>query len=303
MLVAGPPKVEVRADQKGPLEEEDFEYCPPREPQSRYESDVFPAGGLTFEGLKRENLLRGYYTTYFNPIDEDGVSLKEREFEETMRKAAEETDERIRRDVENCDWSVCDVPETFAPAQRKKSPPPAGLVTKPAASGMSKQPPTLSSRTAAKSLAIPADSKARPLKPLSTNAQAKPSNFLLRRAAKEPLAPKAPATGPVSAAASRSTIGYTKGRSASSIVRSRPTIAIQARGSTDGQSATRDLDATITPASFGHSQAKQDEINQRLKFLSIFDIDEDEADDGLLGGIGSPLEDIEEDDFELKLDL
>ncbi|KAK2071736.1 hypothetical protein P8C59_006139 [Phyllachora maydis] len=113
----GPSKVErlrleVHGD-KDPLEEEeDVEYAPPPVKAKPYESDLVPAHLLTFKGLKRENMLKGYYEHYYQDFDENGMSVKERELEEQRRRALQKGEEQICQDTENMNWSVSDVPES-----------------------------------------------------------------------------------------------------------------------------------------------------------------------------------------------
>ncbi len=71
-------RLEIHVD-KSPLTvgEEDIEYAPPRPKELPYESDVIPNGAITFKGMKKENMFKGYYQHYFNPVDENGISLRE----------------------------------------------------------------------------------------------------------------------------------------------------------------------------------------------------------------------------------
>jgi hypothetical protein len=309
----GSSRVEVRNDQKGQQGEENVEYGPPRPNDLPYESDVLPNGALTFEGLKPENLLRGYYNTFYNPVDDDGVSLREREFEENMKKALQKGEERIKKEIEECDWSVCDVPETASYLAKKKAPqasiPTPGMGAK-VCQGVPKYPPTIASRKAASALALSTDAtKARAFKPLqqSANVNKQASSFLLptkRGLNKEIMPSKSSMESKVDEALSRSTIGYTKGRSASSIVHKDGQPSTGGVGRAVGNAPRAASHSTVGPARLGQSVTSQTETAeslQRLHFLSIFDADE-EADEALRG-LSNPLLDEADEDFELKLEV
>ncbi|CAI4210446.1 unnamed protein product [Parascedosporium putredinis] len=146
-----PVKFEVMSDVTGLSD--DVEYAPPKPQDLPYESDVFPDGVLTFEGLKPENILKGYYERYHDPVDDDGIRVKDKKFEEQLQKALKEGDERILKDIENTDWSVSDVPETKVLARLQK--PQDALAPKPDRAraianrtALKQYPPTLSSRRA-----------------------------------------------------------------------------------------------------------------------------------------------------------
>ncbi|OAA58966.1 hypothetical protein SPI_06168 [Niveomyces insectorum RCEF 264] len=223
-------KVESASRGAGDEEEEDIEYAPPPVPAQPYESDVFPDGVLTFAAFKPENRLRGYYNHYYNPVDDDGVPLREKEFAESQRRAFEELDRRVQEDMDSFDWSVGDVPATkeFLANKRKKSSTPAEPAT-------AVPPPTIVSRKAASALALSSKmtapgNAARSKAPAAAAPSTRPAasgSFLsalpLRKQRSVPTAalPHRPrnASHPLAETASRTTLGYTKGRTASSLVR------------------------------------------------------------------------------------
>ena len=311
-------KLGVHVDKTGPLEEEeDIEYAPPRVKDIPYESDILPAGAMTFEGLKPENILKGYYDHYFNPVDEDGVPIREREMEERRQRDFKRLDERVRKDMDEFDWSIGDVPETKTAKKPLATVSEAGEGTpkanrKPLARTIPKQPPTIASRKAASALAL----APKPSATLATAQRfsAKPTsglfkgpNGLLPIGRQRPAITRDSSTDRAAAvAASRSTLGYSKGRSTSSAIQgsNRPKTPA---GPPARRTFTRSVstastgsDCTITPARYAQVLKPQNgEALKRLEFLSIFDGDED--DDGQLGGSSLPTNDGEDDDFQLNL--
>jgi hypothetical protein len=288
-----PVRVEVLSDQNECHDELDIEYAPKNPKELPYESDVLPDGVLTFEGLKRQNLLKGYYDHFYDPVDDEGVRLKDKQFNKCLKAALEKSDRRIQEDIDEIDWSVSDVPESAAHFQKKSVPVtnPASALNRGTSRVAPKQPPTITARRAASALSMmstnstvglkkntqPLVAKRKPVKPINAQPLSVPSA--------------------VAEAASRSTLGYTKGRSASSILqrtgpveRARGT-KMQAPGSSD-----RTARATTTLATSFEGEAVQ-----RLQFLSIFE-GEDE-DDGIGRAVDFLDDSIDDGEFELKLNL
>jgi hypothetical protein len=136
-----PSKLEVHADRDSP-EEEEIEYAPPKPQDIPYDSDVFPDGVLTFEGLKPENLFKGYYQYYFNRVDDEGKTAMEREMEERQQQRFQRGEEQILRDMDEFDWSIGDIPESKKLLKQKAKPAPARkAVSVPKAAQASKSAP------------------------------------------------------------------------------------------------------------------------------------------------------------------
>lgn len=307
---------DVKSEHAGASEDDEPEYAPPRPKPLPYQSDCFPEGGLTFEGLKRENILNGFYSHFHNPVDENGVSRKEKEFDEEMKTVMAKAIERNERDADHLEWNVSDVPVT-ADQLRKKTTPATKPMLGQSTTGkkpVSKHqiPPTLSSRRAASALAMYSDNKKLNghKSTLSTASVRKPFGSLLQgsKAAKNTASARADSTLPAAAeAASRTTIGYNKGRTASSMMHSRsqsafvrPTAGTTvAPGSVNVRS-----DLTITPARIREAAKKNQTSHEesRPEFMSIFDDDDDDDELLPMGGSHGILEDDEEE-FELKLDM
>ena len=296
---------------KSPLEEEEIEYAPPKPKDIPYESDVFPDGVITFEGLKPENMFKGYYQYYFNPVDDNGKTSMERDMEEQQKRSFERGEEQIRKDMDEFDWSIGDVPESKDLFKKKAVVATTSTVApgKRLARPVPKQPSTIASRKAASALAMPtkppATAPARQVKTAAPATTRAPSRgFLLpkRKPAQPVPQPTIAARERAAAiAASRSTLGYTKGRSTSSVVLGdndlagrQPPVAPKPRTLMRSVStASSTSDATITPARFAQLELK------RPDFLSIFDADEEE---GNLGG-GMPPMDDSDDDFQLTMNF
>lgn len=310
-----PIKFNVKADKEEAPEEEEPEYAPPAPKPLPYQSDCLPEGGLTLDGLKSENLLKGFYSHFHNPVDDNGISRKDKEFDDEMKAAMERAVELNERDADALDWTVSDVPETATlfrknPAPAKKAAPaPVATTRRPAS--RHQHPPTIASRKAASALAMPADArKTAALKPASSNMPARrPISSLLH--GNKPIkstttARPASANAAAAEVASRTTIGYNKGRSASSLVhphgRSGSVKSGGARMAASGPT-NEENDLTITPARVRQAALKQsaEAEGPRPQFMSIFDDDEDDEDLPLMKGSGDILEEDEEE-FELKLD-
>lgn len=281
-----------------------------------------PDGRMTFEGLKPENILRGYYDYYFNPVDENGVPIREREMEEQRQKDFKKLDEQVKKDMDEFDWSVGDVPETRTLKAKKSAtaasePAEATLkaAKKPAARAISKQPSTITSRRAASALAFvpkPSTALMDARKNIKPEPRSGPSCLLpLRRQVNRPAVTReSSAERAAAVAASRSTLGYSKGRSTSSAIQgsNKPkTPAGPMVGRTlqrSASTASSGSDSTITPARYAQTQASNNEDGEtwkKFEFLSIFDVDEEE--DGNLGGSVLPVTDGLDDDFQLNVEF
>lgn len=289
-------------------EEEDIEYCPPRPKDIPYESDIFPDGVLNFDVLKPENRIKGYYDYYHNSVDDNGMTRIERQMHESQQRAFKKLDEQVKKDLDEMDWSVRDVPASKHVLKKQA----ASLGGQSTGTGARKQsrlvakpPPTIASRKAASALSMATKTSA-----AQPRIKAKPEMVPARGplsllGAKKPLSQQAPAK-PTSTensgalAASRSTLGYTKGRSASSMVHGRKPQTTIAPLPRSFSTASTGSDTTITPERYAEGQrTSESEDWRRLEFLSIFDGEDD--DDGQLGS-DLPMDDLEEN-FEFKVNF
>ncbi|KAJ6787557.1 hypothetical protein PWT90_00640 [Aphanocladium album] len=299
------PKFEVQLDNKNRITEEEPEYAPPAPAPLPYQSDVLPEGGLTFEGLKKEYLLKGYYENFYNPVDEHGISRLDKAFDDEMRSALDKAVEHNDREFEALDWGVPEAEESKVPIPTTTVP---RNTTSRADSHRGRVPTpsdrklqTMSSRRAASALAIHSDragsalssratSSKRPLAVISQARTAKPSVI-------EPLGTT---TGE---AASRTTIGYSKGRTASSMMRPQHQASKSLSRPAPRQVLDDGWDLTITPARARPSGRDQSPLKntERPQFTSIFYDEKSDAEPVTLSG---PSFDCDDDEtFELKLDI
>jgi len=299
-------KLEIHGDKAGPLEERDIEYAPPKPKDLPYKSEDFPDNALNYDALKPENLMRGWQTYYINPEDENGVTQREREFEEGQAKSFKTTDERILKAVFEEEWTIGDMPETFTALRRQKEDqqikPKAREEAKKISTLPNKGPATIASRKAASALSVAPKSHVAPVKKTTVAANAKPpSSFLAHKKPSpalsvEPLSMRHTAA----AAASRSTIGYTKGRSASSVLNKSSRSLPRSTSNVSTGS-----DKIITPSTFADGQASSgmsDEWRQ-LKLLGAFDTDDEDLEPGLRGALPECLRKDEDSEQEFVLTL
>lgn len=291
-------KLQIHGDES-PLQEREVEYAPPKPNDLPYESDEFPRNCLNYDALKPGNLMRGLYDTYYNQVDENGMTKIEREYAEGYKKAARDTDERILKMLEE-EWTVGDVPETFQHLNKKQ--PRAMEPAKKIGSVPqlpSKVPGTIASRKAASALSVAPNSAAVP--PKTSKPPTKPVTSFLSRSKPVASLPVNMSTTRHSTAmaASRSTLGYTKGRSASGVLQKRE------GGMTRSVSnLSQGSDTTITPARFAEKYTGLESDDwKRLKFLGAFDHDDEEIEPGLRGLLPDCLRrnDEEDEDFVMTL--
>lgn len=295
------PKFEIQPDSKSVGVDEEPEYAPPAPTPLPYQSDVLPEGGLTFRGLKKEYLLKGYYENFYNPVDNDGISRLDKAFDDEMKLALDKAVEQNDREFEALDWCVPDVEDpkvTFPRATAPRNPSSrAEAHNDKVTTSTDRKLHTISSRRAASALAIHSD----------RTGSALSSRIASKRPSAQPRLTKASAMEPsgttTGEAASRTTIGYSKGRTASSMMRpyhqsSKSLTRPPARPASDNS-----WDLTITPsrARLGAPEQSMQKTTERPQFTSIFFDDEDNTEPVTLNG---PAIDSDDDEtFELKLDI
>ncbi|KAB8305148.1 hypothetical protein EYC80_004442 [Monilinia laxa] len=305
-------KIDVHGDES-PLRDIEVEYMPPRPKDLPYDSDVFPTGCLNYDMLKPENLTKGALSDYYNTNDKSGKSKLERDLEKSSVERAKKTDEQILASMEE-DWTVGDVPETFrnpkkrAPAQQAKTMVLKEQKTRTAI--QSRGPATVASRRAVSALSNHPKSGAEPFKRPSTAIPRPASTFLTRR--------KTPTFAPVTnntmrataaAANSRSTIGYTKGRSASYGLQKKdvPSFSLKKKESAtlprSISNISHDSDSTITPARFAQKENLRETEYKKLDFLRAFDVHDEELEPALKCGLPECLIKFDEDEEEFVMTI
>lgn len=315
-------KLQILLDNSDPLSG-DVDTNPQPPPEQPYESDVFPAGVLTFDAARPENRMKGYYNYYHNRRDENGMTRVDREMKAKQERRFREADARIRKDMDEMTWDLgLESPKkqsVLAPQDTNKRVVRPGTADKAA-------PSTLNARRAASALGMapkPTSSLTTQRKALSAKPAASDKtlpSFMQPTKARQPASstisiltsrPK-PLTSSSTAAgiaASRSTLGYTKGRSASSALRSRSKSGAPDVARTLVRAESTASDKTITPASYA-----QDTTGAKPEFVSIFDVPLEEDDVDLFGPAGDEhllglsdgpglLNEEEEDGFRLELEL
>lgn len=307
-------RLQILLDSSDPLSG-DVDTNPPPPPEQPYESDVFPAGVLTFDAIRPENRLKGYCDFYHNRRDENGLTRVDRELKSAQEKRFREADARVRKDLEETVWDLgLESPKKIVPL----ADPAHAHPVRPVAA---KAPSTINSRRAASALGMASvpSSTALHRKPLSsksvtTSTKPKVPSFMQPTKARQmPTAtlasrPKAIPSSSSAAgiAASRSTLGYNKGRSVSTALHTRSKSEAPAR-----PIARSNTTATAAPASRAVEMEKPE-------FVSIFDVppEEDDGDGQLFGAVEDDglfgrdeaidvldAGEEDEDDFRLELDL
>ncbi|KAI0810720.1 hypothetical protein GGR55DRAFT_688823 [Xylaria sp. FL0064] len=328
-------KLQVHAEEPDSLSEDEVEYCPPRPKDLPYESDVFPDGVLTFDALKPENMMKGYYRYYFNPIDENGLSQRDKQLAKETRKAILEGEKQIKEDLENLDWSV-----------KGELDPDSKVLKKTTASSKLPAPrkplSTIRSRNAANVLSMDDTTMSMQRKAVKKPEPSKPMHKKSSSFAIPALRTSRPPSSQLSSipkkstteldATSRTTIGYNKGRATASLLSKTNTSSSHTRKppststslstnraiSRSNTTLSNDSDKTITPARYAHKLAStaagtaaDDDyaLRERMPFLSLFnrnhlgDDVEDEEEVDPLGIHRAPVfaDDSDSDEFELKL--
>lgn len=303
-------KIDVHGDES-PLKDIEVEYMPPRSKDLPYDSDTFPTGCLNYDMLKPQNLTKGALSEFYNTNDKSGRSKLERDLEKSSVERAKKTDAQILASMEE-DWTVGDVPETFktsakkAPSKQAKAA--VSTEQKPRAPVSSRGPTAVASRRAASALSTLPRSVIEPSKRPST-ATPRPTSALLRGRKTPTFAPVANKTMRATAATatSRSTIGYTKGRSASNVLQKKDALPLTRKRTNTLPRSTSNLshdsDRTITPARFAQNENLVNPEHKKLDFLSAFEVDDEDLEPALKCGLPECLIKFDEDEEDFVLTI
>jgi hypothetical protein len=296
-------KLEVHGDDS-PLAERDVEYCPPKPKDLPYESDTFPNGCLDYSQLKGKNLINSIYNTYRNQqLDENGLTKQERDDEAAYLETIRKGDEAVLKMMEE-EWTIGDVPETFRHIRKKSSPEMKLKIEQPvkkAPKVESKGPATIISRRAASALSVAP--KSGPLLSKPSNPAPKPSFLSRSKPAPVSANPSNASTmrHAAATATSRSTIGYTKGRTALDALSTQSHRTVRSGLARSVSTMSTSSDTTITPARFAEQGNEQEW--RHPSFLKAFEVDDEDLEPGLRGVLPDCLRQTDEDDEEFVMTL
>lgn len=335
-------KLEVHGD-NDPLEEREVEYCPPPVPYPKYESEDFPDGGLNYEPIRGANLMYGHAQYYHNPLDSEGNSIRAKKLEAEQAAVFKKFDAKVLRELEEMDWSISDVPEsremTAKPQKADIQGSKMEAQVKVSKGPASRAPSTIKSRMAASALAAPARAPLASISSAAVKAKVPAGRitpFLSRN--KQPVVTRPANSSTMShtaaTAASRSTIGYTKGRTASSVLKAfspppKPPASLMQASALEqtkpgpqsrltrglprsASNASSGSDRTITPDVFAKQENGGEDFDieqfRRLKLLSAFDPEDggEQMEEGVHGEskrLAELLKDIDEEEGEFVLEL
>jgi hypothetical protein len=248
--------------------------------------------------------LRGWPGVYFNSVDDSGVSLLDKKVAEQDAEAARYEDELLQKAMDEDDkyleaaaleelnFDLGPATSFQKPVENPASPDPPKRKTKPMA------PPTIMSRSAAAALSKSSKTSSAPSFAAPTTAakaRVPLGGILGRKVRPSPAAEATFARHVTASAASHSTLGYAKGRAASSNLK-KPLSSIFKDGS-EGQKNGVNAVASAPPA------PKFDPLKELEDMIRTRDLKDNDAEDDLFGnGGGVPLvEDDEYADFQMKM--
>ncbi len=252
----------------------DIEYCPPPPvdlpdpPENITYDDNFPY-------LRGKNLCAGYADVYDIPRDEHGVSLRERKEEEAHAMILQEIEDKLREEMAK-PWSMEDDEDNVVDAMIAAGPKKLlnqssnvdTIKAKGAVSALSSKPPTRLPSAATKETASSMQKK----KPTSSVSATKKNP--LQQTNPSPMRHNA------AVAASKTTIGYSKGRSVSSILPKKSAQVVSVKSENIDQSK-------IHPLEFRELYGEPpmgSKMWDRFREYGLFDNDEVEDDEEDLAG-------------------
>ena len=206
------PKVKVHQPELEAESEDDvpeIEYMPPKEVPLEDDMDEYLPRDWNFPKINHATMVRGIFEAYHNPVEDDGRTRKQREFEEEVQRERKQRDDEFEKvfeaqmasyDTEARRYFGMDEP-TAAPKLAITSLPPARTTT-----GIS----TMRARSAAAAL-MPA-SKPSSAAPMPVAKSRLPSGIVSGRKPIKPFAEPSASRQAAAVMASKSTIGYAQGR-------------------------------------------------------------------------------------------
>jgi hypothetical protein len=205
------PKVKVHQPEVQDAEEDDVpevEYMPPKEvPLPDNLDEDMPPINWDFPMFKGANMTRNYSSIYANPIEDDGRTRGQREFEESLARDKKKADEEFDRVFsETMAKEEAELMKSFGVESPKKPAPKAALPKQSVGA-----PSTIRARSAATALA-PAQKKSSYAAPTAAAKSRLPTSMLPSRKPTKPTINSSTSRNAAAAAASKSTIGYAQGR-------------------------------------------------------------------------------------------
>ncbi|KAI9674473.1 MAG: hypothetical protein M1817_001811 [Caeruleum heppii] len=288
------------------LEEREIEYMPPKPVELPDYPEDFPHD-MTFPQFENGNLTRGMHANYFNPVGEDGLTAFERRTNKQQEQADEEMRQQLDRMFDDTPLYGINVPE-FEGDDAISRPVPAKVEEKARKTvSTTVKPPITTKKTllsskgpsAASLLAKPANATTQKAAPNPTAAAAKRSSSVFSR--KKPTPPPtnpSPMRHTALTAASRNTLGYSKGRAISSVAPRKPSSSTS---STDKISSGHEKKFHNMPPLYTAEEWRRFS-NPDLYRDDGFAQEDLDLEPGMRGLAVGPLErDTEaEEDFELK---
>jgi len=222
------PKVKVHQPELEAESEDDVpevEYMPPKEVPLQDDMDDYLPKNWNFPKMDDASMVRGIWTAFHNPIEEDGRTRKQREFEEEVQRDRKERDEKLDKMLAAEMAKDEDEIRRYMGVEdpRKAAPKPSisrAMPKKTLGNGVS----TLTARSAAAALSPPP--KRSFTAPTPAVKSRVPTGLISSRKTAKPLADPIPSSRQAAAvAASKSTIGYAQGRAGRTALSSRKPLS------------------------------------------------------------------------------
>jgi hypothetical protein len=325
------PKVKIHQPEVAQEDEDDvpeIEYMPPKEIPLEDDMDEYLPKNWTIPKLSNQDMVRGIWQAYHNPIEDDGRTREQRKFEEEIEQGRKKRDEQMEKVLAaQMARNDAETKEYYGIKEPKEAPKaPVALRTRMTG------PSTMRARSAAAALSPP--SKPSYAAPTAAVKSRVPTGLVAsRKGAKTPT--ELTASRQASAvAASKSTIGYAQGRAGraapaarkplSNVTKpapfsaaSRPassthirsastnTGTIRSRGPMSRCSSTA-TDATLVAPSEEEQPRRTAEDLEREMELLLLSRSDDEDDDAWMNSFNNQLhgtDPLEEDHEKFQLQL
>jgi hypothetical protein len=149
------PKVKVHQPEVAQESEDDvpeIEYMPPKEVPLEDDMDEYLPKNWTMPKLSNQDMVRGIWQAYHNPIEDDGRTREQRKFEEELQQGRKKRDEQMEKALAaQMAKNDAETKEYYGIKEPKKEAPKAPVALRKAATG----PSTMRARSAAAALSPP----------------------------------------------------------------------------------------------------------------------------------------------------